>query len=318
MKPFLLLVLLVPAHFSHAQPKNDKKILIQSKVKSSLERHCFQNSEETCSIIYEVYDRRGNTVEWDMGRLGIRYRSAYDIAGNQILKLWIDKLDTTQIDTFKFLYDQHKHLVEEITPDRSIKAYEHLYDKKGQLIKTISKRMNGVGNIVQETIERQWTHFGKQSKKVSTTLTFEVNHKTEIHTYSRSQVEFDYDLNHNLIQETHYSGDTVSKTITYSYDDQNRLLEKLDDDPYRIGLMNRRPNLRRESFEVFRTAYTYNEKGQISGLFTYFMDPCMSLDNHFLYKPYYQENGLLSYIDVYEYGKLRFSIEYDYEYYEVK
>ena len=64
------------------------------------------------------------------------------------------------------------------------------------------------------------------------------------------------------------------------------------------------------------TTFSYNKNGSIKEEYTYLLDPCMGLNNHFTLKYVYHDNGLVKKIDVYEEGNLAFIMTYEYDFFE--
>lgn len=315
MKIQTLLFLLILSHITFGQIGNNQDVIIKNRVRSSLEKHCFTNSEGSCSIIYEEYDQRGNNIEWDMWRMSIVYRDVYDENNNVIMTLWIDKADSTEVDTQFFKYDVHNELIQQVV-DKDTTEIKNTYDKAGRLIKSVAQSKNIERNIVKNITIKTWTSFNKVETETTRTEIIETNKKTKYKKNSTSKVEYTYDKHKNLSKKTHYKADTISKTISYQYDSKNRLIQELEDNPPRAKLANNMKFSNRKDIQQFKTTVTYNNKEQIEEVYTYFSDPCMSLDNHFLYKHHYLSNGLINFIDVYENEKLTFSIKYQYEYFE--
>lgn len=293
-----------------AQIKNDKEQIVKNKVKSSFEKHCFLNSNSSCTSIFEKYDRKGNPIEWDMGRLGTRYRTVYNTKNQKVLTLWIDKIDTTQIDSIRYAYDKNNQLIKDWE-----KEFENSYNKKQQLIRQVYKSQNHEKNSVIETRIIDWTTFDKMESETITTKVLEDFKKTayqKLETYCK---KYEYDQKNDLIKETHYKNDTITNTILYTYDTVHRLIEKREKNISRIKNLNRMKYGNREDIDELITKISYHKNGSIKEKYTYFSDPCMSLDNHFLYKHFYKKNGLLEKADVYENNVLVFTISYEYEYY---
>jgi hypothetical protein len=63
-----------------------------------------------------------------------------------------------------------------------------------------------------------------------------------------------------------------------------------------------------------QTRIEYAENGLIREEYMFVSDPCMSLENHFLFRYFYDERGLRTRADVYEEGDLSFQITYEYEF----
>ncbi len=306
-----LIILLGLIQSISAQIGNDKDVIVENKVKSSFEKHCFLDSNSSCTAIWEKYDRRGNSIEWNMGRLGTIYRNIYDKKNNKIFTLWVDKTDSTQIDSIPYVYDKNNQLIQ-----GRENRYKNLYNHKHQLVKQLSESQNNEKNIVRKTKTIDWTSFDKVKTEIIKTEIIETTKQTK---YGKLKVyckEYEYDKNNNLSKETHYKDDVVTNTIIYNYDPLNRLVEKRERNISRIESLNRRKFGNREDISELITKISYHKNGSIKEKYTYFGDPCMNLDNHFLYKHFYLENGLLERADVSEKNNLVFTISYEYEYFE--
>lgn len=82
-----------------AQTKNKPEVIAKNNVKACRIKYCGSDGSSGCIVIDTKYDRNGNTIEWDMSRLGTIYRDVYDENNTKIMTLWVDKGDTTNIDT---------------------------------------------------------------------------------------------------------------------------------------------------------------------------------------------------------------------------
>lgn len=312
MKIFISIILCISfLQNASAQIENDKEQIVKNKVKSSFEKHCFLNSNSSCTSIFEEYDREGNTITWDMGRLGTRYKNIYNTKNQKVLTLWIDKIDPTQIDSIRYAYDKNNQLIKDWE-----KEFKNTYNKKQQLIRQVHKSQNNEKNSVLETRTIDWTIFDKMESETITTEVLEASEKTKYQKLETYCKKYEYNQDHLLIEEVHYINDTIVNTIVYTYDTLHRLVEKREKDVSRIKNINRMKFGNRKDIDELITKITYNKNGSIKEKFTYFSDPCMSLDNHFLYKHFYQKNGLLERADVYENNTLAFTISYEYEYYK--
>ena len=306
-----ILILLVFTQTITAQIGNDKTIIVKNKVKSSFEKHCFSGSNSGCTAIWEKYDEKGNSIEWNMGRLGSIYRNIYDRKNNKIFTLWVDKTDSTKIDTIAYVYDKRNKIIQE-----GLDTFENFYNQKQQLIKQVSESININENIVRKTKNIHWTSFDKIKTEITTVKILEVKKKTDLDKLRVYYKKYIYDDDNNLSKETHFHNDTLTNTIFYNYDSSNRLVKKREKDISRIETINSMKFGNREDISELITKISYDDNGFIKEKYTYFSDPCMSLDNHFLYKHFYLENGLLKSVDVYEKDYLVFTISYEYEYYE--
>lgn len=312
MKIQIIIVLLLAfTQTIRAQIGNKKALIFKNKVKSSFEKHCFIRSNASCTAISEKYDRKGNSIEWNMGRLGTIYKSVYDPKDNKIFTLWVDKADVSKIDTIAFVYDKQQQLIQDGT-----RRFKNFYNHKQQLIKQVSEEFNMYKNIVRETRNIHWTSFDKIKTDVITTVIIEVNKKTDIDKLSVASKKYIYDDNHNLSKEIHFKNEVVTNTLFYKYDSSNRLIKKREKNISKIKRINKMKFGNREDITELTTNITYHKNGSIKEKYTYFSDPCMSLDNHYLYKHFYFKNGLLKNADVYDKDHLVFTISYEYEYYK--
>ncbi|MBW1294984.1 hypothetical protein [Aquimarina litoralis] len=293
-----------------AQVENEKDMIIKNKVKESIEKHCFAGSNSSCTAIWETYDRRGNAIEWNMGRLGTRYKMVYDKKDRKIFTIWIDKIDTTKIDSFPHIYDTNNQLIKS-----GKDTFRNFYNSKQQLIKQLSEDQQADETIVCKTKTFDWTPFGKLKRKITETEIIDSTKPSEYGEVTVYRTEYEYDGNHNVFKEVYYNEDVIKNTIRYTYDTSNRLIEKREKNSFRIEMINHRKYGNRSDISELITRISYYKNGAIKEKYTYFSDPCMSLDNHYLYKHYYLNNGLLERADAYEKGDLVYSISYEYEYY---
>lgn len=314
MKKILLIISSILAiYFSHAQVENTKEAIVKNKVKTSIEKHCFTGSSGSCTVIYEAYDRRGNMIEWDMGRLGTRYKYSYDNKDRKIATIWVNKIDSTKVDTIYFSHDIHNEIVSEKNnpyPYNS-KNHKNYYDQKNRLIKRISKSKNHENDSIMKTHIFEWTPFDKIKSEKS----FISKLEQEKDTLYPTLTTYEYDTYENLTKEIYYKDNKVVNTICYDYDASLRLIQKKEFDEDQIKSLNEYKYGGREDIDVLLTTFSYDSKGRIKEKYTYFSDPCMSLDDHFTYKHFYKRNGLLDRVEVFKEGKLRFTISYEYSFY---
>ncbi|AXG69741.1 RHS Repeat protein [Kordia sp. SMS9] len=314
MKTYLLSIIAIFSIYnSNAQVENTKEAIVKNKVKSSEERHCFIGSSGSCTVIYEAYDNRGNIIEWNMGRLGTRYKYQYDQKNRKVATIWIDKSDTTKVDTILFKYDEFDKLVSENNnpyPHNS-ENLKNWYDHKNRLIKQISRSKNHEQDSIISTTILEWTDFDKMKSE------YRFSHKLDAENdtlYTHKKI-YEYDSYENLTREVHSKNNEVFNTICYEYDASLRLIKKSTDNSNRIKMLNEHKYGNRKDIDVLLTTFTYDSQGRIKEKYTYFSDPCMSLDNHFTYKHFYKKNGLLDYVNVFEEEMLRFTISYKYTFY---
>lgn len=314
MKFNLIIILsFLSIYFSHAQVENTKEAIVKNKVKSSTERHCFTGSSGSCTVIYEAYDRRGNMIEWDMGRLGTRYKYIYDHKDRKVATIWVDKIDSTKIDTIRFSHDKHNEIVSEKNnpyPYNS-KNFTNYYDQKNRLTKRLSKSKNHENDSIIKTHIFEWTSFDKIKSEKS----FIIKIGQEKDTLYPALTTYEYDIYENLTREIHYKDNEIVNTICYDYDTSLRLIQKKEYDEKSIEFWNNEYAEYKDRIEYYSTKITYDSKGRIKEKYTYFSDPCMSLDDHFTYKHFYKKNDLLHKVEVSRENKLRFTISYEYSFY---
>lgn len=306
-----LLALITIVQSISAQIGNNKDVIVKNKVKASFEKHCFSGSSSSCTVIWEKYDLKGNSIEWNMGRLGSIYRYVYDKNNNKILTLWIDKIDTTKVDSISFAYDRNNQLIQD-----GEETFKNFYNSKKQMIKQVSESLNNERNIVRKTKTVDWTNFEKEKTEIIIIEIIESVKQTEYKKLKSYCKEYKYDSKNNLTKEIHYQDNDITNTIVYEYDLSNRLTEKREKNISRIESINSMKYSNRPDITELVTRIKYNQNGSIKEKYTYYSDPCMSLDNHYLYKHIYLDNGLLERANVYEKDDLVFSISYEYDYYK--
>jgi len=310
---FIVILNILLIFFAKAQVGNSKDIIIKNNVKSSLEKHCFTNSSGSCSVIFEAYDRRGNMTEWNMGRLGTRYKYLYDQKNRKTATIWIDKIDSTKVDTIHFAYDGFDELIlEDNNPYPHNSKYNmNSYDQKGRLIKRISSAKKHDNDSLVKAHIFEWTSFDK----IKSEHFFTLKKGKEQDTLYSTLKTYEYDVYENLIQEIHYKDRDIVNTICYDYDASLRLIQKKEHDYDRIESANEYKYGGRDDIDVFLTTFTYDAKGRIKEKYTYFSDPCMSLDDHFTYKHFYKRNGLLNKVEASNTHRKIFTITYEYTFY---
>ncbi len=287
--------------------KATKEVLVRNKVESVTERHCFQNADNSCTVIDQKYDRRGNMIEYGMHRMGSRYGFDYDENDHLIARFILN--DTNGYGT-TYTYDEKGDLVGEIGSNWKINR-RYYYDSQGREIKHIENSDESSGSTIRKTVTKKWTDFDKILSEMTYTF-LEGQNLDSPEPIQRKKYE--YDLAHNLIGEIHLEDSVITKRIEYTYDSQNRLREYYQDDlagakrmtesGYKGGLKNGK----------LETRISYLENGLVDQEYFYLSDPCMGLENHFLFVYSYKENGLREKAEVFEDGKLAFYISYEYEF----
>lgn len=315
MRATLLLAICCWSMILSGQVSNKREVLVKNGVKQVRERHCFPHSDGTCRAIWTAYDRRGNMTEWNMGRLGTRYLHTYDDRNNMTCTIWVDKWDSTDVDSFPKTYDRFDNVVMEFNGNDTL-HYQHEYDNNGRLRNTKQGFFDGDSNWVSKNTTWHWTTFDSLYQKITTIVTTPYGGDTSSSTLEQLSVVNELNDEKMLIKSTSYKGIFPYRIVTYRYDDQGRLIEKQDVDSARMARANRRKEAPREDIDAFVTRIQYNEAGQIAEKYAYTSDPCMSLDNHYRFVHHYHDHGLLDYVDVFETKRLVFTIKYEYEFFD--
>ena len=185
------------------------------------------------------------------------------------------------------------------------------YDAKNRLTKRISKSKSHDNDSIISTATFTWTAFDAiESKSIFSVI----QGKEQDTLYSTLKI-YEYDVYENLTQEIHYKDRDIINTICYDYDASLRLIQKKEHDYDRIESANKHKYGGRDDIDVFLTILTYDTKGRVKEKYTYFSDPCMSLDDHFTYKHFYKRNGLLKKVEASNKHRKMFTITYDYTFY---
>jgi hypothetical protein len=315
MKLITILTLIYFTSSVFGQIENQRSIIQKNKVKSSSQTFCITFSEGSCEGYDKKYDRKGNLIFWDMQRLGSYTRFIYDEKDRKIMTIWVNKLDSTKVDTSFIEYDNNNEIKKEIF-DSDTTLYQNTYDNNGNLIKTISISKNPDGKYIEKTTVKTWTSFNKIASIVT-------DNKYHIRPFPLVKGHqglikgiFKYDKMQNLEKAVYSQGDYVFRTINYQYDDQNRLIEEIKYDPGLALKYNSMNYGFRGDIKNFVTTIKYNSIGQIDEKYTYYRDTCSNLDDHFLFKIYYLQNGLIDYFDAFDNDKVAFVVRYEYEYYK--
>lgn len=285
-----------------AQVENTQEMIVKNKVKFSRELQCFcdpENGESTgsCTVIYTHYDERGNEVQWDMGRLGTSYKYVFDEANNHIMTLWVEKGNTTQVDTFQYEYDDQDNRTREVYFDE-LTTTQNTYNAQNQLTQTISERENEDGNIYKETTTFSYTSTGKLSEKISQMELLPITQPTDEGPFSPDRVKHDYSARDLCTRTRYFVGDSLRKTVHFQYDQAGRLVAEVVDEPSRVGKVDDSRYSGHPSQNWRVTAYRYLPTGQIDVKYAHYGDPCMSIDDYFLMKHTYREDGLIRQVDM--------------------
>ncbi len=296
------------------ETRNPRSLIVKNKVKSSTETLCFIDSDGSCSAYYEEYDKRGNITLSHLTRLGTRNKYVFDEHDNCIMDIWDSGPE--ERDTVKHFYDSNNQLIKEIYPSSSPTIYEYEYNADGYLTKVISESENSDGNTVVEKVDKILNPLGKPTRQVTTTEILGDEGQDKFKKHYLKLEEYGYDTNGNLISIIYFAADTIEKKVQYKYDEQNRLVEKIEEDPQRSQYSNPLRGKDKAGKGYFKTTIKYAADGRIDEFYSYFSDPCMSMENHFLYKYNYLPNGLIEHLDVYEEGVLALTEKYEYTFYE--
>lgn len=162
LKNCILCFLLILAYISSsAQTDNQKSALAKNKVKACRIKYCGLSGGGSCVVMDSKYDERGNTIEWDMSRLGTMYRDVYDNNNNRIMTIWVDKNDTTHLDTVMvppdnalLKYDKNGWVVRRDYHNQEnllTNSVLYSYDDKGRLVEEKAIRYKN-GEISSESI----------------------------------------------------------------------------------------------------------------------------------------------------------------------
>lgn len=120
-KVIFTILLLAFNYNAVGQPDNSKAVLVKNKVKSILEKTC----SGVCSAQYSEFDTRGNLIAFDFLRAGTRYRYIYNKQNEILMTLWIDKSESSKIDTL-YPDDEYLHIKKRV--------YWEEYLKDGHLL----------------------------------------------------------------------------------------------------------------------------------------------------------------------------------------
>jgi YD repeat-containing protein len=293
---------------------NPRGFIVKNKVRSCTETICFIGSEGSCSGYYEEYDTRGNVTLSHLRRMGTANKYVYDENDNCIMDIWDSGPDDR--DTVRHVFDHNNQLIEEIYPSTSGITFKYEYNDEGRLVRTVSESENSEGNTVVETVDKILNSLGKPTRQVTTTEIPGAEGQDKFKKHYLELEEYGYDSNGNLISIIYYSADTVAKKVTFKYDQQNRLVEKIEVDPERAKYSNPLKDKDSGNNGYFKTSIEYASDGRIATLYSYFSDPCMNMENHFLYKYNYLPNGLIEHLDVYEEGVLAYTKKFEYAFYD--
>jgi YD repeat-containing protein len=293
---------------------NPRSLIVKNKVKSSTETLCFINSEGSCSAYYEEYDKRGNVTLCHLSRMGTVYKYVFNENDNCIMEIWDSGPE--ERDIISRFYNSNNQLIKEIYPSSSPTIYQYDYNADGYLTTVISETENSDGNTVVEKVDNILNSLGKPTRQITTTEILGDEGQDRFKKHYMELEEYGYDKNGNLISIIYYAADTIAKKVQYKYDELDRLVEKIEVDPQRSQYSNPLRGKDTARTGYFKTTIKYAADGRIDEFYSYFSDPCMGLENHFLYKYNYLPNGLIDHLDVYEEGVLAFTEKYEYTFYE--
>jgi YD repeat-containing protein len=286
-----------------APKKASKGLLLRNKVKSITERHCFPNGEAICTTISKTVDRNGNITGYHMHRLGSKYEYEYD-EYNLLISEY--RMSGDEIDRLKYSYNERGDLTQ-ISGNGLNRNFKNFYDHRGRLIKQIEDYRNDSGENERTIMVKEWSSFDKVlSESTYTTREGEVNGVE----FPISKKKYEYNDYLQLTRELHTVGERIMKDISYYYYEDGGLWEYVEFD---LSKANQETESGRK-FESIQTRILYSEKGHVIEEYRFLSDPCMSLDNHFLFEYANHENGLPEKAQVFEDDKLAFYITYEYEF----
>ncbi len=252
--------------------ENDRKTLADNKVQSLRIVELFADS--TCLHQTMDFDTLGNEIRYDLLRLDHFYKSVYDTSHRKVQELKVDKNNEQQVDITFFEYNTHGNVVKETSvyyygEERSefSQYFRYEYDSLGNPLKKCQL-------LEEEEGSSKWREVLLE--------------------------EFVYNEANKLKEVQHFMDGEVASTDFYTYNSDSLLIRKEVDDPTwfeRVNMMKikDRPDIRDQY-----TAYTYNGNGQITEVYQYFSDPCLSMDNYYAYRYTYHSNGLIDEIEVWE------------------
>lgn len=277
--------------------------LVRNNVKTILEKHCFPNQEGSCTVISQDVDRMGNICGYHMHRMGTRYEYKYDEQSRLQAEYAISG---EEIDSTEYVYNERGDLLE-IIGKGFRKTYQNFYDYRGRLVKQIEKDVNGEGEEVMTTVVKDWSSSDELLEESSYTNCEGDHTKTEFLIQSK---KMEYNQSGQPTREIYMEDGKTVKDTRYSYRENGTLFETVEVD-YSFAI---RVTESGQQVENEPSWIRYTENGLVIEEYTYVSDPCMSLENYFLFKYFYDENGLRTLADVFEDGELSFQITYQYEY----
>jgi len=263
--------------------ENNKKLLVANDVQSLTIVELFADS--TCLHQKIEFDKNGNETKYDLLRLDHYYKNIYDSLNRKVQELKVDKADETQVDSTFFDYDDFGNVVKET----SVYYYG---EERNEFVMLYSYEYNDLGKKLKQCQLEE----GEDGKQQEVLLN-----------------EYIYNETGNLEKVLQYMNDDVAITEFYQYNDNSLLLRKDVDDPTwfeRINMMKikQRPNIN----EQYST-YTYNGNQQLTEIYQYFSDPCLSMDDYYAYRYSYLPNGLIAGVEVWEKRqKLVSKVRFDY------
>ena len=192
--------------------------------------------------------------------------------------------------------------------------YQYIYDEDNNQIMTLWIDKNDPTKI--DTIYPRQNQFDEKSEEEPFFETY-FNNGQQFVKYRAGDVRiFNYDSNCLLVEKKHIENGILIYDEKTIYDKESRIVENRIVRSRRLEYLNASRN-EEDRITEFIDRFVYNSKGQIVELYTYFSDPCMGIDGHFLYVYHYHENGLIESAEAYENGlDFNFSLEYEYEFFE--
>jgi YD repeat-containing protein len=286
-----------------SQVNAEQEVLVRNSVKSITEKHCFPNQEGYCTVISQTVDRNGNITGYHMHRMGSRYEYEYD-EYNRLISEY--RISGDNIERIEYVYNDRGDLIE-IIGKGFHKTYRNFYDHRARLIKQIEDYVNYKGEEVRTIVVKDWSSSDELLKESSYTTCDgdHVNTRFPMHTK-----RIEYNKAGQPITEIQMEGNRVVNDIQYNYRDNGALWASIQFDLSDSGYVTE------SGFKMDnkQTRIEYAENGLIREEYMFVSDPCMSLENHFLFRYFYDERGLRTRADVYEEGDLSFQITYEYEF----
>ncbi|MCH2195174.1 hypothetical protein [Kordia sp.] len=273
MKTYFLSIISVFSFFIANAQSITKKAIAKNKVKTITKKEYYTNSSEGCNTSTTTYDSKGNTIKWDMKRLGFFFEYKYDEQDRKIELIRKSKSDSTDVYIMKTTYDEQGNILIDNGTE-----YQNFYDKKNHLIKSV--KLDDDENTANNLLKT-----------------------------------YQYDSSGNLIKEVHFENTKIVNTILYEYDTFCRLVEKREYDKSSIKYRNEEYAKYKKPIAYFLSNISYDELGRIKEEYSYFSDPCISIDDHYTFKNFYKLSDLLERTEVFFRDKHVSTTNYSYTFY---